>query len=150
AAERRELDAWLLGFEEGWNEKRMSEWVRRLPRAGHPRRAALIEMVKADLRRRWQAGRQVGVERYLKAIPELGGADAVPVELLLAEYEVRQRFGAPCDPAAFGQRFPKASVAFRRRLAEVEGVTPPTRDGSSPPVTTRDTPRSSRSRWVAA
>src|SRR5262245_23876422 len=130
--ERSDLEAWLLEFEQAWDEKRLANSVRQLSRNARWRRAALIEMAKIDLERRWQAGRQVTVERYLKALPELGNADTVPVELLLAEYTVRRQFGAPCDPAAFEKRFPRVYAAFRRRLGEVEGTVPTTLCGGSP------------------
>src|SRR5262249_54868228 len=147
--ERSELEAWLLEFEQSWDEKRLANRVRRLPPDGRRRRAALIEMVKIDLERRWQAGRRGPVENYLKALPRLGDAATVPVELLLAEYAVRRQFGAPCAPAAFGKRFPSVYAAFRRRLAEVEGAEPSPRRGGTSAAARGGTWRS-RWRWFAA
>ncbi len=34
--------------------------------------SSLIEMVKRDLSQQWEQGRQVNVEAYLEALPELG------------------------------------------------------------------------------
>jgi hypothetical protein len=153
-AERSELEAWLLEFEQSWDEKRLADRVRRLPRDTRRRRVALIEMVKIDLERRWQTGRKVTVEGYLKALPELGDAATVPVELLLAEYVVRRQFGVPCAPAAFGKRFPRVYPTFRRRLGEVEGngAAKTAAAAASPgsPATARGTTWRSRGRWFAA
>ncbi|HKB36946.1 MAG TPA: serine/threonine-protein kinase, partial [Gemmataceae bacterium] len=133
--DRLALEAWLLDFEQSWSEKRLTLQVRRLPQDAGWRRAALIEVVKIDLERRWQVGRRIAVERYLQVLPELGDVDTVPVELLLAEYGVRLQFGAPCDPAEFKERFPHVYAAFRRRLEEVEGKE--RKDRGSPFATTR-------------
>src|SRR5262249_50239360 len=133
--DRLALEAWLLDFEQSWSEKRLTLQVRRLPQDAGWRRAALIEVVKIDLERRWQVGWRIAAERYLQVLPELGDVDTVPVELLLAEYGVRLQFGAPCDPAEFKERFPQVYTAFRRRLEVVEGKE--RKDVGSPFATTR-------------
>jgi serine/threonine protein kinase len=77
---------------------------------------ALVEMVKIDLQRRWQRGLQVTIETYLLLYPELGTADTVPIDLLLAEHEVRRQHRAPVPLADLLRRFPAHAVELRRRL----------------------------------
>ena len=48
------------------------------PTVGSPLRLpALVELIKIDLERQWQLGKQPTIESYLAAFPELGGHDDV-------------------------------------------------------------------------
>src|SRR5262249_30410961 len=106
-------------FDLSWNEGRLAYWVRRLPPAGDRlRRAALIEMVMIDQERRLQLGQRARLEAYLKALPELGPADRLPADLLLAEYDARQQCGAAVEVAEFGRRFPRQADELRRLLEQ--------------------------------
>src|SRR5947207_1344746 len=118
--ERRQLEALLAQFEESWDEQSVAGFPQRLPAAGPLRRAALIEAVKIDLRRRWGLGRKVLIDGYLKRFAELATAGAVPVDLILAEYEVRREFGAPAELSDYARRFPD-QVAELQRLVEQAG-----------------------------
>jgi serine/threonine-protein kinase len=104
--DRLQLEAWLAEFEETWDEGRLADRVERLPAPGQPLRLpALIELVKIDLERTWQCGRHLSVADYLTRYPELGPAEALPPDLLLAEEEVRRQFGdvpATLPPAPDG------------------------------------------------
>src|SRR5438067_725675 len=94
---RAAVESWLVEFDRGWDEGRLAAQVGRLPPTLHSLRLPiLVEMVKIDLERHWQNGQPVEVERYLHRYPELGTADTVSLDLLAAEYEVRQHFGG--DP----------------------------------------------------
>ena len=77
---------------------------------------ALVEMVKLDLSREWLQGRPVNLESYLESFPELGTAETVSAELILAEYEVRCRAGESVDLAQFEERFPHQAVALRQLI----------------------------------
>jgi WD40 repeat protein len=93
-ADRLQLEAWLAEFEEAWDEHRLAAQAARLPPPGQPLRLpALVELVKIDLERNWQRGRRLSLTDYLARYPELGPADALPPDLLLAEEEVRRQFG---------------------------------------------------------
>jgi HEAT repeat protein len=132
--QRRQLDQWLQEFEQSWDESRLGSRARGLPPPEDPlRRAALLEMIKIDLRRRWQSGRHVRLEAYLKNFPELGTADTVPADLILAEYHARRLAGA-ADPAAIVQRFPRQAREVNQLLARgAESAAPA---GSLVPPTT--------------
>jgi predicted Ser/Thr protein kinase len=113
---RETLEAWLVEFAGSWNESRLAARVRELP-AGPPLRLlALAEMVKIDLVRQWRSGRQIHLEAYLQTYPELGTSDTVDADLILAEYEARQRSGSPEVLDELVVRFPRQAEELRRRL----------------------------------
>ncbi|MBV8128727.1 MAG: serine/threonine protein kinase, partial [Planctomycetaceae bacterium] len=78
--------------------------------------SSLIEMVKRDLSEQWEQGRQVNVEAYLEALPELGTPETLSTELILAEYEARKRSGAMADAAQFEKRFPNQAKVLRQLI----------------------------------
>jgi serine/threonine protein kinase len=116
AGENRVLETWVSEFERTWNESRLAELARVLPPEPHLRRPTLLEMVKIDLRRRWQGGIRVPVESYLLRYPELGGRDQPPLDLILAENEARQQHGAPLPLSEYARRFPRCAEELARRL----------------------------------
>ena len=62
-----------------------------LPPQGTLRQAALVELVKFDLRRRWQTNAKKSLEEYLKEYPDLGtpevAALAAPVEQVKGDHD---------------------------------------------------------------
>jgi len=112
--EREKLESWLVDFELAWNEDLLVARAQRLARGDRLRVPALIEMIKIDLERRWQRGRQIPLETYLKAYPELASPEGLLVTLLRAEYEVRCQFGAPPSQSELLRRFPHQSGAIRQ------------------------------------
>jgi hypothetical protein len=119
---RQQLESWLVEFDLSWDDGKLAWWLGRLPPRGDAlRRAALVEMVKIDLERRWQRGQPARLEGYLKSLPELGAAEHVPADFLLAEFEARKHCGLPVDLAEFAQRFPRQADKLGRlvgRLSE--------------------------------
>ena len=75
-------------------------------------------MVKIDLERQWQRGRQVSLESYLKEFPELGSPADVSADLIQAEYEVRRQFGAPAALEDYLRRFPHQAGELARLIAQ--------------------------------
>jgi hypothetical protein len=120
--QRQVLEAWLVEFDLSWDERRLASWAKRLPPRGDGlRRTALVEMVKIDLERRWDRGRRAPLESYVKALPELGPADRLPADLVLAEYEARRQSGAAPDLADFARRFPQHADELRRLAGPSRG-----------------------------
>jgi HEAT repeat protein/predicted Ser/Thr protein kinase len=120
AEERHQIESLLVQFDQGWHEKLLPAAIRQL--ADHPlRRLALIEMIKIDVRRRWQQGKRVLVEGYLKHYPELGTADTIPLDLIAAEYQVRCQFGG-VDLEQYAKRFPRQFEALKQHLGQTPGV----------------------------
>ena len=149
AEQRRQLESLLLEFEKEWNEQRLGAQLKKVPPSSPLRRPALIELIKIDFERRWQAGRKVLIDGYLKPLPELGTLESLPVDLILAEYQVRRQFGAPTDLAQYGKRFPKQIDELRQRLEQCDSddkrVAPQGGQALRPTVDlqpeTQDTPR---------
>ncbi len=70
------------------------------------RRAALAELVKVDLERRWAAGHNRRVEDYLKDYPELQQDGDSLAEIVQQEYFVRSRHGEHPSAKELSSRFP--------------------------------------------
>ncbi|MEI6502088.1 MAG: serine/threonine-protein kinase, partial [Armatimonadota bacterium] len=106
--ERELLESWLVQLDQGWQTEALASWVAdRLPGPENPlRRVALAEMVKIDLERQWQVGNQLTLGSYLERYPELGTPQTVAADLIFAEYQVRQQFGASAELSEFARRYP--------------------------------------------
>jgi hypothetical protein len=113
-AERARLESLLADFDRAWDENLLARKARQLPAGDRLRVPALIEMIRIDLERRWQRGRRVLLEAYLKAYPEVASADGPPAVLLRAEFDVRCRFGARPSPSELLRRFPGQEAVTRQ------------------------------------
>jgi predicted Ser/Thr protein kinase len=126
---RAALQAWLVQFEHSWTERALAAGLRQLPPPGDPLRLpTLLELVKIDLERRWQGGRHVRLESYLRSVPELGSPETVAADLIYAEYEARRRFGSPPDLAEFAKRFPRQADELRQLVGQAARQTLAGRD----------------------
>jgi hypothetical protein len=147
APERAKLESWLADFDLAWNEDLLARRAHQLPRGDRLRVPALIEMIKIDLERRWQRGRQVVLESYLKAYPELASPEGPPAVLLRAEVEVRSQFGAPPAQSELLRRFPGQADLIRQLAARSTATQPPARRSE---LAARETRRSISSTPSAA
>jgi serine/threonine protein kinase/HEAT repeat protein len=120
ADERRQLESLLLKFDQSWDEKRLPAALRNLSADSPLRRPALIELIKLDLEHRRKAGQKVRIESYLKPLPELGTADDLPVDLILAEYQMRRQAGAAGDVGDYAKRFPRQADELRQRIQQAD------------------------------
>lgn len=130
-ADRQLLDRWLAEFGQSWSESRLEGMTAALPAEAPLRHVALVELIKADLRNRWQRGIAEQVESYLEIYPELGTPQTVPIELLQAEYEVRQQVGALPSWEELAHRFPTRVEELRH---QVETTLKPAPASAGPPV----------------
>jgi serine/threonine protein kinase len=106
-------------FEEAWQHAASVDLGKYLPPPGDPeRRAYLLELIKTDLRCRWQRGQAVGLEYYLEKFPELGTAADLPTALLAEEFRVRQLCGDAPALAHYAQRFPRQFRELQDLLSE--------------------------------
>src|SRR5262249_54090445 len=107
--DRRELDSWLNEFSQDWHKGLFlahSNRIRRLPEGSALGLAGLTGLIEMDMPRQWREGRQVRLETYLQAFPELGGPAEVSPDLIFAEYLVVQEFAGSGDLEEYLQRFP--------------------------------------------
>jgi len=103
--QRRMAEAWLARFEENWHDQKLRECMAALPAQSSLRRPLLLAMIERDLSHHWDSGRKILVEDYLKQFPELGFAADLPLELIAAEYKIRQERGG-AELTEFAERFP--------------------------------------------
>src|SRR5947209_1708018 len=96
AEEKQFVKSWLVEFSQTWTPSRLAERVAALPPMGDRLRLpTFIEMVKYDLRRRWEEGARVEVESYLSTYPELGTPETAPLGLVRTELEAREKAATP-------------------------------------------------------
>src|SRR5262249_4071728 len=81
----------IKAFEEAWRQGQAPALADSLHAEGWERRALLTELVHVELEFRLKAGEPTRVETYLAAYPELARDRRATLELLAAEYELRQR-----------------------------------------------------------
>jgi predicted Ser/Thr protein kinase len=117
--EPERLDSWLRDFDQQWSEGALAHRVRELPPDGPWRRAALVGMVKIDLRRQRQHGRKKPLEDYLRAYPELGTPETVTLDLIQAEVQARRRTGDLITAADLAKRFPRQMGLLQRSVAQL-------------------------------
>jgi formylglycine-generating enzyme required for sulfatase activity/serine/threonine protein kinase len=115
--DRQVLESWLVAFDQHWDERLLASRAAQLPPGSSWRLPALAEMVKIDLERQWQRGRQASLESYLREFPELGRPEEVSADLIQAEYEVRRLFGAPAVLDDYLRRFPHQATELARLIA---------------------------------
>jgi serine/threonine protein kinase len=108
-------------------------------------------LVRADLVRNWRSGNPVRLESYLEALPELGTRDAIPVGLILAEYEERCRCGELIEIDEYTARFPRHPETLRhwigRSRADISAFIE--RDGTGPVAPPRRPPTALGPRPIA-
>jgi hypothetical protein len=108
----------IVRFEEAWQRGERPALDDYLPSGEAERRAVLADLVHVDLERRLKAGEFVRVEAYLAAYPPELAEDAGSVlDLLHAEYALRQRQQPRLGLAEYLRRFPQHAAALRERLA---------------------------------
>jgi len=73
-----------------------------------------IPVLWRDMRDRWSAGVQIRVEDYLEQLTNLAEDDIL--DLVYAEFALREEWGAAVDPNDFLTRFPAHAPAIRRQL----------------------------------
>jgi len=102
-----------------------------LPSSDRAQRRALLEaLLAADLTERLAAGETARIEDYLQRFPELGAAEDLPCELIVAEYRARRNRGEAAGLDEYAQRFP-AQIARLEAEFFSHGDAPSTEDEPS-------------------
>jgi serine/threonine protein kinase len=133
----------LSRFEDAWHnsgpEPRIEEFVQSYAAAQRTSaaacRAILEELVQIDLECRWRPDtaaakssaigakfhrRQPRLEDYIACYPDLGPLPRLPVELIVEEYRVRQRWGDRPGHAEYSGRFAQQWPNLRPALVEID------------------------------
>jgi serine/threonine-protein kinase len=147
AVRSQETEKLLYQFDEAWlagTVPAIEEYVKRhtATKEGHDaadRRKFLEELVKIDLEYRWRrkpgGGKPWSLEDYVARYPELGRLDSLALDLIAAEYRVRQRWGDRPAQAEYAARFKGHGTQLHVALAQIgaqlaaefasQGVSPP-------------------------
>jgi WD40 repeat protein len=114
------LEGILERFEDAWKRGQRPAIDDYLAQIDGERRALLIELVHEDLAYRLQAGESARVENYLERYPLLRTDPAVLLDLIAAEYLLRQDRRDAVDIAEYTARFPELAADLARRLAQCQ------------------------------
>jgi serine/threonine protein kinase len=93
--------------------------------------AILVELIKADLRHRFENGESPTVASYLEQFPELCRTDNRVVSLIYEEYCLAEEGGHAPDVESFCGRYPRwkgsliSQLQYHRVLSQAAGVRPP-------------------------
>jgi len=138
-----EIDALIDRFEEAWQLGQQPSIGDFLPAEPARRAGALLALVAVDLEYRWKLATSfdsvarsldttvpptptVGppprprIEDYLREFPDLGVLDALPLELIAAEYRARHRWGDRPSHSEYSARFPALVEDLAVALSQVD------------------------------
>jgi serine/threonine protein kinase len=111
------LERVLERFEDAWRRGERPHLDGYLAEAGPgERQALLVELIHTDLHYRLEAGEPARLETYLERYPELWADQVVVLELVVAEYQARQRREVGLSPAGYLTRFPEYEGELLARL----------------------------------
>jgi hypothetical protein len=105
-------------FEHAWRQGQRPPLTTWLPPQGGLRQAVLTELALTELELRLKNGEQARVEDYLAGYPELASCDAVVLELVIAERQLRGRWESGLGLEEYYERFPHLSDLLPTRLGE--------------------------------
>ncbi|MBY0460771.1 MAG: hypothetical protein K2V38_25915, partial [Gemmataceae bacterium] len=109
-----EFESAIRRFEDHWRRAGRPDIDAFLSGPSAPSRL-LSELVHIDLEFRLRAGDPARVEDYADRFPTLGEPGGL-VELLVAEFALRNRYDPPAWPEEFWLRFPELTGQLRARL----------------------------------
>jgi len=122
--------AWMSWYEGAAEEPCLAHFLAGF--TGSARDALLRELIKSDLKRRWQhAHKPRQVEEYLREFPELSPCEGLPVDLIYEELQARLQAGQQITDLQLQDRFPHQADHLRSLLGGVLDS-----DNTTNPVTT--------------
>src|SRR5262249_52390548 len=105
-------------FENAWRQGQRPRIGDYLAEIDGDRQALLIELVHEDLEQRLQAGEGVRGEGYWGGYSGLAASPLVGVDLIAAEFVLRERFGAAPRLEDYQARFPELAAILPQRVAD--------------------------------
>ena len=104
-------------FREDWEKFASNEVKHYLPPPHAPhRRATLLELIRIEGHLRAEAGLLPELFRRLEEFARELPCDEIPVDLLVADFQQRQRTGPPPSLELYRRRFPLQFEEFRRHI----------------------------------
>jgi len=140
AGVRDQLLDWLVDFDSQWQSGAIESTLETLPETLQPwRGVALSELVRVDIVKQWQSGAKVRIDAYLKRFPELGTAETVAPELIVAEVEARKLAGKRMSGKELLERFPQQAQAVRQLVSGSSQTASGISRQSAPTIAGRET-----------
>ena len=102
----------------------------------------LVELVKTDLRRRFDAGQRPTVAEYLDRFPELAAADSRVLSLVYEEFCLCEERDGSADVESFCDRYPgleelaDSQLQYHRMISQAAGATGSVAASSRRPAST--------------
>jgi hypothetical protein len=88
-----------------------------LRRAGHLTIEQVLAMLRVDQRERWRRGQPLPAETYLQWCPALERDPEKALELIWAEYVLREELGQAPQPEEYFRRFPQYGGRLQQQIA---------------------------------
>jgi WD40 repeat protein/tRNA A-37 threonylcarbamoyl transferase component Bud32 len=122
-----------------WQQGGQPDVRQLLRQAGRLDAEQVLAVLRVDQRERWQRGQALSAETYLKWFPVLADDPEKALELICAEYVLRQEMGQTPEAADYLLRFPHHAARFQQRLELHQALTNANEAAteSSPPGTAR-------------
>lgn len=146
------FEAVVDAFETAWRSRNVPDIRSSIDQAPFRSRAALLyELIRVDLEYRWKSNTGSAsdgaadsfptymIEDYAVRHPELGDVSRLPLDLIVEEYRVRQRWGDRPDAAAFARRFPDRGKELIAELIKIDLELP--KEVTAPPAAETDSSR---------
>jgi serine/threonine-protein kinase len=99
-----------------WDPARRPDLAAFLAAEGELPPAELAAVLRVDLRRRWEAGERPGAEDYLRDFPRVRDDPDAALDLIHAEFLVRERLGEGPAREDFLRRFPEWADALAAQI----------------------------------
>ena len=123
---RNQLESMLMEFDSGWAPSKLKKFLEKLASNkinDQLRDAAVVELVKVDLQRRWASGQGKLIEEYFPMLPRLEAL--VDAGLVLVELIERRRVENEVSIESYAKRFPEiypeiAYVALENQFFDIE------------------------------
>jgi serine/threonine protein kinase len=104
-------------FHGAWQGEGSPELTKFLLPANDPLQVqCLQELVRIDLKFRWERGQKPLLEEYVQRFPSLGAKETLPTELIYEEYKARRLHGDGPTIDSYIGRFPRQFQALQRLL----------------------------------
>jgi eukaryotic-like serine/threonine-protein kinase len=101
-----ELDDFVRAYEAAWACVERAELKAFLPERSHPLyRSVLREVVRVDLRFRWDRGQPIPLEEYRTSFPDIFSDREILHAITFEEYRLRSQRGVNVTPGEYERRF---------------------------------------------
>lgn len=109
-------------FQSNWHPQFLGKFTKQLTQEFDASFAqlALEEIIKYDLKQRWNSGKRPLLESYCKQLPTLGLPEGLSTELILEEFLVRRRHDSSLQLESYRSRFPNQYPELVRLAGESE------------------------------